>query len=496
MYTNIQAIILAAGKSTRFNTGKTKLLEKICGQEMVIYLTKLLERCKIPTTVVVGYQKNELMECIRSYHNDNIRCITQEEQRGTGHALRCTQDQWNTTDLLVLNGDIPLITHDIIQQLYTLHRTTQATISFVIAHKADTSNCSYGRVIQNGSRIKIVEAADLQETVDDHHYINAGIYLINKTFLQEHIADLQRNNARNELYITDLIDIASDKQLTVTTSLAPFDYVRGINTFQELWAAEQIKKSELIKHWMDHGVYFATPQTTIIDVDVTIGAGSRIEGSVHLVQGTCIGKQCIIQTGSLLERTTLQDHVTIEPHCIIKESTIGAHSQIGPFAHIRNKTHIDAHNTIGNFVEIKNSTLGTHTKAKHLAYLGDARIGSHVNIGAGTITCNHDGTRKHETTIHDHAYIGSNSTLIAPITIGLRAFTAAGSVITHNVPADALAIARQRQINKEGYALKLRTLPDTNTSQNIHFDDEPNKGTLSFIGARRVMHDDTTPEEL
>src|ERR1700722_2073876 len=215
MYTNTQGIILAAGKSTRFNTGKTTIFEKRCEQERILYVTKLLAHCNIPTIIVVGHQKNDLLACISKHHENSIQYITQDEQRGTGHALRCTEQNWHATDLLVLNGDIPLITDDIIQQLYAKHRATDAAISFVTAHKPDFINCSYGRVLQDGRRITIVEAADMTEQSDDYAHINAGIYIIKKDFLQHHITQLNRNNAKNELYITDLINIASNNGLTV-----------------------------------------------------------------------------------------------------------------------------------------------------------------------------------------------------------------------------------------------------------------------------------------
>ncbi len=493
MNKNLQGIILAAGKSTRFNTGKTKLLEKLCGQEMVIYITKLLARLHIQTTVVVGYQKDDIINTITEYHNNDITCITQEVQRGTGDALMCTQSVWHAPDLLILNGDIPLITDEIIENLYTQHRNAHAAISFVTAHHPESNTNTYGRVIQDGNSIKIVEAADISgNTPDDTCCINAGIYIINRAFLENHLASLQNNNNKNEFYITDLVHIASENGLTVITAQAPFDYIRGINTFQELWAAEQIKKSELIKHWMDHGVSFSVPQSTIIELDVTIGARSRIGCGVHIMRGSTIGQHCDIQAFSWIENSTIGDNTTVHAHTIVKDSTIGSHTHLGPFAHIRHNTHINDHTIVGNFVETKNSIIGSHTKAKHLAYLGDATIGSHVNIGAGTITCNHDGTRKHETTIMDHAYIGSNNTLIAPVTIGYNAFTAAGSVITTDVPAHALAIARERQINKDGYALKLRALHNRPAVQ----EQLSNTAPLSFIAAKRIVYDDSTPEDV
>jgi len=479
MVKNTQAVILAAGKSTRFNTGKTKLLEKICGQEMILYVTKLLERLHIPTVVVVGYQKEDVQSTIQQFHENTISFVEQVEQKGTGHAILCTQEQWYADNILIINGDVPLVTDNILQELYTQHNATHADISFVTSHIADPNTNSYGRVIKSDQGIEIIEPKDFTGDPFEHCCVNAGIYLITKKFLTTYIQQLNQANKSNEFYLTDLVKIASEHNATVTTVAAPFDYIRGINTFQELWAAEQVKRAELIKHWMEHGVNFSAAQTTHVDLGVSIGAGTFIGCGVHVSQGSVIGKNCMIRGFASIEGSTIGDNTTIESHSIIKDSIIGNHAHIGPFAHVHGKSIIQDHAAIGNFVEIKNSTIGSQTKAKHLAYLGDATIGKQVNIGAGTITCNYSGIQKNHTVIEDNVFIGSNNTLVAPITIKKEAFTAAGSTITQDVPEQALAIARERQINKENYAPKLRKKKD-------------NK--YSFIGAVKAHHDTSTSE--
>lgn len=451
----VQAIILAAGKSTRFNTGRTKLLEKICGQEMILYTTRLLEQLNIPITVVVGYQKDAIQEIINRRHH-TINFAIQDEQCGTGHALMCTKLVWDREHILILNGDVPLATTDIIENLYEKHLATHADVSFVTAHNADPVIGGYGRVVKTADAIRVVEARDFDGDANEHCCINAGIYLVRKQFLQQCINDFVQNEKTREFYITDLIRIASDQKRTVTTVSAPFDRVRGINTLQELWAAEQIKRSELIKYWMEKGVHFSVAQNVHIDLDVTIGSGSYIGCGVHLLMGSTIGKNCKIQEFSSVEGSHIGDNCDILPHCIIKDSSIGSNCIVGPFAHVREHSAVADHVMLGNFVEIKRSTLGKGTHAKHMTYLGDAHIGAHVTIGAGTITCNYNGLTKHQTIIHDNAFIGSNNTLIAPVTIEKDAYTAAGSVISENVPAQALAISRARQVNKEGYAHQLR----------------------------------------
>ena len=419
MFSNkVQAIILAAGKSTRFNTGRTKLLEKICGQEMILYTTRVLEQLSIPITVVVGYQKDAIKEVITNRHHNAINFVVQEEQCGTGHALMCSQSIWERENILILNGDVPLVTTEIIENLYEKHISSHADITFVTAHNADPATGSYGRVVKTENSIKVVEARDFDGDTNEHCCINAGIYLVRKQFLQQCIKNLTQNESTKEFYITDLIKIASEQKLTVKTLSAPFDRIRGINTLQELWAAEQIKRAELIRYWMEKGVHFSVAQNVHIDLDITIGSGSYIGCGSHILSGSVIGKNCKIHEFAAVENSHLGDNCEIFAHSIVKDSSIGADCQIGPFAHIKEHSHIGEQVVLGNFVEVKKSTIGKGTKAKHLAYLGDAQIGAHVNIGAGTITCNYNGLNKHQTIIHDNAFIGSNNTLIAPVTIG------------------------------------------------------------------------------
>lgn len=482
MNNNLQAIILAAGKSTRFNTEKTKLAEKICGQAMILFPTKLLQELQIPTIVVVGYQQEIVKKIITGHHGTDIEFVLQEEQNGTGHALGCTKHLWNNDTILVMNGDAPLITAETITLLYQEHIKNNAAISFVLSSNEHHAGKAYGRVVNTNNIISIIEAKDFTGDTNQPHDINAGIYLINKSFLQNYITTLNDDNAGKEFYITDLVQIASHNNLIVTTTRAPFDTIRGINTFQELLIAEQIKRSELINYWMSQGVRFAATDTIHLDTDVSIGQGSSIGNGVHLRGTSSIGKNCIIKEFSCLDNVILEDNTTIHSHCVISNSYIQSGAQVGPFAHLRSQVTIGANSAIGNFVEVKNSIIGQETKAKHLSYIGDSSVGSHVNIGAGTITCNYDGVNKHQTIIQDNAFIGSNNTLVAPVTIGNNAFTAAGSTITADVPDNALAIARSYQTNKYDYAKKLK--PQQKKCA------EKTTDTFSFMGAC-VIHPDT-----
>ena len=456
-FTKMQAIILAAGKSSRFKTGKTKLIEKICGREMIAYPASLLHTLEVPISVIVGFQKEIVTTVLQKQIKSNIEFIEQKEQLGTGHALACSRSSWSKDLILVMNGDMPLVTQAILEELYIQHTSNKAAISFVTAHNCEPTAAGYGRIVQTDSSLSIIEAKEFAGDLTENCCINAGIYLIDRSFLEAHLEKLEKSSLTGEWYITDLIKIASDNKLPIQMVAAPFDRIRGVNTFKELWAVEQIQKSEIIKYWMDQGVRFSSPQNVHIDRDVTIEHGSFIDSGVQLLGATIIGKNCTIGAFSIITDATLGEDTTIFSHTVINDAVIEKNVKVGPFAHIHEKTHIHDNAVIGNFVEIKRSIIGASTKAKHLTYLGDATLGKNVNIGAGTIVCNYDGKEKHATIIEDNVFIGSNNTLIAPLTIERNAFTAAGSTITDFVPSDALAIGRSRQINKDGYAKKLKT---------------------------------------
>jgi len=451
----LQAVMLAAGKATRFKTGNTKLIEKICGKEMILFPAQLLEQLEIESIFVVGYQKKIIEQTVSENIKQKASFVHQEQQLGTGHAVACTKELWNKDHILILNGDVPLVTREIIETLYKQHTESDAAISFVVSHYIGTDH-AYGRVIQDEKSIQIVEAKDFDGTIyNTKCCINAGIYIAKTEFLKNCIDKITTQNAAKEFYLTSLVEIACKKKLKVVTSHAPFDRIRGINDFQELWAAEQIKRSELIKHWMQQGVRFDLAQKIHLDVDVQIEPGSTIGSGVHLLGNTKIGKNCRVRKFSTIENSTLEEGVEILPNTIIRDSHICKNAKIGPFAHIRNESTIEEDAVIGNFVEVKKSIVGKNSSARHLSYLGNATIGKQVNIGAGVITCNYDGIKKHPTIIKDNAYIGSNNTIIAPVTIGQNAFTAAGSTITEEVPDNSLAIGRAKQINKENYVQKL-----------------------------------------
>lgn len=453
---SLQALVLAAGKSTGFKTGKTKLIEKVCGQEIILYTTRLLQSMHIKASVIIGYQKELITAIVQKKHADLFTFIEQQEQHTVIDSIIHASTQQSQEHVLIMHADMPLITQELIEALYKKHLETNATITLATSHVINPQDSQYGRVIKKNNTVTLTQPSEIQDDLGEHCCIDASVYLVKKSFLEKHALTLQKECTNQEWYMHELIHIANEYKEPVATVAVPFDTIRGINTLQELWAVEQIKRSELIRYWMDRGVRFSAAQNVHIDLNINIGTGSFIGCGAHIIGHSVIGQNSSIMEFSTVEDSIVGDNVLVEPHSIIRNSTIHHNVTVGPFAHIRNQSEIHEHTHIGNFVEIKKSTVAHHTNAKHLAYIGDTTIEHHVNIGAGTVICNYDGQNKHETTIKEHAFIGSNSTLIAPITIEKNAYVAAGSTVTESVPENALAIARSRQVNKNDYALLLK----------------------------------------
>ena len=472
MSSSTEAILLAAGKSSRFNTSATKLSFTICGQEMIRYPLNLLASMGLKTTVVVGYQQ-EAIRKILDTHNYNVTCVEQGMQKGTGHALLCTKEFWTHERVLIMNGDAPLLTSSHLTELIQRHEESKATISLIASFNADPTITGYGRIVREGKTIAIVEQREFTGDPTKECLLNAGVYLIERSFLEETVAAFETHPG-GEIFITDLVKKASDAHLHVEVVTVPFDYTRGINTLKELWVAERLVTSELISGWMEKGVRFFSPESVSLDVDVTIEPDTTIGHGVQLRKGTRIGRGVTIEGYSVITGAVISDSAKIFSHSVIADSIIHKGAHVGPFAHVHKQSSCHTQSVVGNFVEVSKSTIGALSKAKHLTYLGQAHIGKEVTIGAGTITCNFDGTKKHQTIIKDHAFIGSNSALIAPITIGQDAIIAAGSTITQDVPANALAIARQRQVTKKDYAPLIR---QKGTSQ----DESTDKLKIKFV---------------
>ncbi|GIO28154.1 bifunctional UDP-N-acetylglucosamine diphosphorylase/glucosamine-1-phosphate N-acetyltransferase GlmU [Ornithinibacillus bavariensis] len=456
------AIILAAGQGTRMKSKLYKVLHPVLGKPMVQHVLEHVKAVGLEEIVtVVGYGSDKVKEQL----GETSEYVLQEEQLGTGHAVmqaeELLQDKKGTT--IVVCGDTPLISEETFHKLVEFHEKegSKATILTAKAEKP----YGYGRVIRNANHEveRIVEQKDAspEELLVDE--INTGTYCFDNEVLFEALRSVTNENAQGEYYLTDVIEILKKKSEKVMAFLCPdFDETLGVNDRLALAQAEKLMKRRINEMHMRNGVTIIDPDNTYIETDVVI------ESDVVIYPGTMISGPSIIRENAIIGPNSEIVNCEVGKDTVIKQSVatdskIGERVKIGPFAHIRPDAVIADEVKIGNFVEIKKSELGVGSKVSHLSYIGDAQVGSNVNIGCGTITVNYDGKNKHLTTIEDDAFIGCNSNLIAPVTIGKGSYVAAGSTITKDVPADALSVARARQANKEGYATRIKNrLKDKN----------------------------------
>jgi len=336
---NLQAILLAGGKSERFNTGRSKLTEKICGKEMILYPINLLQRMSIPITMVVGFQKSKILDILSTNAIKNISVVEQEEQLGTGHAVAATKEMWNKENILIINGDIPLMTADIIQKLYNKHIKTDADISFVTSHSLDEINDSYCRIVINDNKINVIERRDEKLDMESQCCISVGIYIVKREFLQKYIHTLTRSSLTNEFYLPELIQIASNNNCKIVTTPVSFDLARGVNTLAELWVVEHIKRSQIISFWMNHGVRFAISLNVIIDADVVLEQGVHIGSGVHLLGKTIVKKNANIGAFAYVKNSVIEENAKIKSHTVIIKSTIGKDAVINSFTQV-NYQHV------------------------------------------------------------------------------------------------------------------------------------------------------------
>ncbi len=331
---NLQAVLLAGGKSIRFNTEKTKLTEKICGKEMILYPVELLQRMNIPTTMVVGFQKEKVLELLTKHNIKNIMIATQEEELGTGHAVAVSKSFWNKDHILIINGDIPLMTSDVIQKLYNKHVKTDADISFATAHSADDVNDSYCRIVINDNKIRVIERRDENIDMDAQCCISVGIYIMKKNFLEAHIDKLSKSSFTGEYYLPELIQIASNNNCKIVTTPVSFDLARGVNTLAELWVVEHIKHSQLVSYWMNHGVRFAISLNVMIDCDVIIEPGVYIGSAVHLLGKSIIKKNANIGAFAYIKNSIIEENAKVKSHTVIIQSTIKENEIVPSFTQI------------------------------------------------------------------------------------------------------------------------------------------------------------------
>ena len=445
------AVIMAAGKSTRMKSRIPKPLHELCGQKLLSYI---LGACKdagaTRRVVIVGHGADMVREAM----GDDIEYALQAEQNGTGHAVMMTRGHLvdYNGDVLVLPGDIPLITSDVLTEFLAYHQKTQSVATILSADLPHDAG-SYGRILRDaeGKVLGIVEAKDASEEQKKIREINSSVYVFNGSLLYEALGCLKNNNAQGEYYLTDVIGWMREQGHKVDAWVSPdWEVTLGMNTRVELADLTTRLQKRILTKLMLYGVTIIDPANTYIDSTVSIGRDTIVEPGCHLHGATVIGETCVIGPNTRITDSTIGDDCEVA-YSQIRSSELKSAVRVGPFAHIRPGCIVGAKSHIGDFVELKNTKLEEKVSAGHLTYLGDAEVGVGTNIGAGTITCNYDGVKKHKTRIGHRCFVGSHSTLVAPVTLGSEAITAAGSTITEDVPDSTLAIGRSRQTNKEGW---------------------------------------------
>jgi bifunctional UDP-N-acetylglucosamine pyrophosphorylase/glucosamine-1-phosphate N-acetyltransferase len=446
-------VILAAGKGTRMRSDLAKVLHRAGGRPLIDHVLSACRPMKpAQILVIVGHQADDVAAVAKPF---GVQTVLQQPQRGTGHAMQVARRaiRKSAKFAIVLPGDAPLLRAETLSALLETHRRGEAAATILSAELPDPSG--YGRIVRDSEgRVQaIVEDKGASPEQLSIHEVNSSIYCFTLEKLWPCLGALRPDNVDRELYLTDAIAILRQQNERVLAQIAQdANEIVGCNTRAHLADADRVFRGRKAAELMDSGVTIYLPETVVIDPNVTIGPDSVIEPGVQLLGNTRIGSRCAIGGGSVLIDLRVDDGARILPYCHLVESRIGPDAQVGPFARLRPGTDIRAGAHVGTFVEMKKTTLHEGAKAPHLSYLGDATIGAATNVGAGTITCNYDGFAKYETKIGKGVFIGTDTAFVAPVRVGDGAYIAAGSVVTDNVPADALAVARGRQVNKPGWA--------------------------------------------
>ena len=445
------AIILAAGKGTRMKTELPKCAFPLLKKTMVTYIIEALESISIDQIIcVVGHKKEVLQDILK----DRVKYAIQEEQLGTGHAVKCALDFIDDNGYtIILPGDTPLIDKEILDQLIEVHKSNKN--DFTIGTIVLDNPFGFGRIVRDSSNsvLRIVEEKDASEEERKIKEINTGLFLVDNFLLKKALLEIKNNNAKGEYYLTDIVEILSKEAKIGTFTIKDTYKLNGINDLYTLSLVEKQFREAILKKHMLNGVNIVNPETVTIGNDVTIEAGTTIYQGSLILGKTSIGRNCVVGPNSEIFNSTLKDGSKLL-HSVCYDSTLEENSSVGPFSHIRMNTVVGQDNRIGNFVEMKNSVIGPKTNVAHLTYVGDTDCGGGVNFGCGTVTVNYDGKNKYRTTIGDNVFIGCNSNLIAPVNIGSESFIAAGSTITDSIEENDFAIARAKQVTKKGYAKK------------------------------------------
>lgn len=441
------AIVLAAGKGTRMKSDKCKVMHEVLHKPMIGHIVESLRKANVDRiVVVVGHGA----ESVKEYLKDSVEYALQEPQLGTGHAaMQAEMLKEEKGDTIILCGDGPCIQSETILKVFEANKDHACSVVTAVLE----DGARYGRIVRNEKNLveKIVEAKDCSSEELEIKEINTGIFCFKNELLFEGLKEIKNNNAQNEYYLTDLVEIFNKKGLSVNAMVVDdVDETMGVNDRVDLAKAQKWLKQHVNKKHMMNGVTLIDPDNTYIDTEVSIGVDSVIYPNVHLEGNTVIGNNVTIFPNSYLRNAVIEDGAVIDSSKVV-ESKVGANSTVGPMSHLRNNTVVASNCRIGNFVEFKNTNFGEGSKCAHLTYVGDSDVGKGVNFGCGVVTVNYDGKNKFRTTIKDGAFIGSNCNLIAPVTIGENALLAAGSTITSSVENGDMGIARSRQSIKKGY---------------------------------------------
>lgn len=446
---SVRAMVLAAGKGVRMRSKLPKVLHPICGRAMLLWVLDVARLVSDRVCVVLGHSA----DMVRKILPPDVEIRVQQEQLGTAHAVMSAQDFIDPDDdVLILYGDMPLVRAETLREVADQHKRDENDVTIVSTMVEDATG--YGRIVRDsgGNFVKIVEETDATEEEKKLKEINTGIYVFSGKKLLSVLPRINCDNAKGEYYLTDAVNLMSKVGIHKTGDWEQF---LGVNDKVQLALAHRKKRFEILNKLMLQGVTIIDPETTYVDGEVEVGCDTVLYPMTLLIGKTKIGEDCVIGPMTRLENCSIGNRVhIISSDCV--GATVEDDVSVGPFARLREGTVLKSGVKIGNFVEVKNSKIGSHSKAQHLTYLGDATVGENVNVGAGTITCNFDGKKKNPTFIDDEAFIGSNCSLIAPVRIGKGAFIAAGSVITEDVPEWSLAIARCKQVVKPGWVIKKR----------------------------------------
>lgn len=456
MSDNLAAVILAAGQGTRMKSALPKVLHLVTGLPMLWHVVTTAERLGAsPIVAVIGHGADRVREMFAA---EALSFALQAEQLGTGHALQCAAGALEgfSGDLLLLCGDVPLLREATLRQLLSHHRQRDASVTILTAHMENPAG--YGRILRGADGVeRIVEEKDATPEERLVKEINTGIYLFRAPEVFGFLSRLDNRNAQNEYYLTDVVAAARRAGERVEAlAVEQAAEAMGINDRLQLAEAGAILRQRINEGHLRAGVTMIDPLATYIDPAVTIGADTLIHPGVHLRGRTMIGGGCEIEPGVVVSDCSIGARVHLKVGSVLSETTVGDDCTVGPMAHLRPGTVLAGNNKIGNFVETKKAIIGEKSQASHLTYIGDATLGKNVNLGCGTITCNYDGVNKHQTVIEDDVFVGSDTQFIAPVTIGRGSLIAAGSTITRDVPADALAISRAVQKNIDGWAERNR----------------------------------------